>query len=416
MAIIRKYNLEFERKLLSRSCLIIMTGMILGAVFNITMKLDFRLILTTLLAVGIFFFLFLLVRSGRYLMLVKWQVSIVSLVLINMAWLTNYGSTGPTFLLLLLYLTYIVFIWDKPILYYFLLAVFFNLITMLSVELIHPEWLSGYSSRQSQILDLYLGLLIASSAISLFSVSIKQFFISQSDLLKKSDEQKGQLLRTISHLVRTPLNAIVGFSDLIDDDSLSKEEKQEFRENIWQNSKILTNIVDNIIDLSNIENERFKPLISSFNLVGMIDRATMSARKRKVWMGKKNLNIEFEKVIFNIIISSDEERLERVLGNLINHAIGNSDKGVVMIHCKTEDDRVFVTVTDTGKPILPDAINSFFDRFNQNNDLQLSNNYLSAIDLYLSYEIIRWLGGELSVQAHSEQGNSLVFWLPLSAV
>jgi len=403
---------EFENKLLSKSCLIIMAGMAMAVVFNTVMKLDFWLIVTTVAAFFVFLFLYYLSKDKRNLLLVKWIISVLSLILINLAWLTNYGSKGPTFFLVIIYLTYIIFIWQKPIVYYFLVVILFNLSLTLFIELKWHEILSSYSSSQAQTIDLYLGLLISTSLITLFSFSLKRYFKDQSDVIVQSDRQKSQLLSHISHRIRTPLNAIVGFSELIGDDHISTQEKQDYKESIWENSKILTGIIENVIDLSVIENNSFKPNFHTFNLIRVLDRVVESARKRKNWMGKRNLEINYEKVLFNVLVTSDETRMERILNNLLNHAIERSLKGEVQVRCKLENNRVYVYIDDTGPQFNANEQLMVFDRYNGLKNQETSNAQ-SAIDLYLSYEVLSKLGGELAIQPGAKQGSTFYFWLPV---
>ncbi len=405
-------NKDFESKLLSRSCLIMVAGMAMAVVFNIVMKLDLWLIITTIAAFFIFLSLYFVSKNKRNFLLAKWIISVFSLILINMAWFTNYGSKGPTFLLVIIYLTYIIFIWQKPIVYYFLVVIFFNLCLALFIELRWQDLLSTYTSNQAQTIDLYLGLLISTSAITLFSFSLKQYFKDQSEVIIQSDRQKGQLLSHISHRIRTPLNAIVGFSELIDDNRISPKEKQVYKESIWENSKILTGIIENIIDLSAIENGSFKPDFNTFNLMRVLDRAVESARKRKNWMGKRSLSITYEKVFFNILLTSDETRLERILNNLLDHAIERSMKGEVHVRCSQQDNRVFVFIDDTGNQFTQAEQLVAFDRFKGLANHETSN-YQSEIDLYLSFEILALLGGQLAIQHGATQGNTFFFWLPV---
>jgi signal transduction histidine kinase len=281
---------------------------------------------------------------------------------------------------------------SNPYFYFFtrsvvyLIIVLSNIAIMFVLEISWPELFSDYKSKKDQVIDNYIGLMISSSLITLFAFSFKNYFNIQSFISQQSDVQKSKFMKNVSHKIRTPLNSIVGFTELITDTNTTQSDKEQYKELIWINSKMLTHLIDNIIDLADIESGQLKMNPSTFNIVRLIENIVNEANTRKIWIGKKNIEINFEKNDFEILVFTDERKMEQIINNLLINALEYCHQGYVTLKCYKDKTKVYVTIADTGIGIRDENLELIFNRFYSWEGDHRNEAPKTGIGLYLTWK------------------------------
>ena len=222
----------------------------------------------------------------------------------------------------------------------------------------------------SLILLLVLGLIVYIHLHKLRNELLKE----RSDLLKsdknlriardqaeESNRMKSLFISNMSHEIRTPLNAIVGFTQLLDSEMEDGDERKEYSRIITDNSALLLNLVNDILDLSRLESERYRFTFEDEHLADCCRSVLNSVRHRV----KPGVELKFTADDENFVLKTDKLRLSQVLINLLTNATKFTEKGFIELAYTVHQKEGFVqfTVTDTGCGIPLDKQDTIFERF-----------------------------------------------------
>lgn len=230
---------------------------------------------------------------------------------------------------------------------------------------------------------------------------------------EENEKLKTAFLANISHEIRTPINGISGFAELLYKNAVSEGNKNKYLEIIWKNSNRLLALINNIFDISKLETGQFILFEKEYSLNEIFDDIY---RKLKITI-ENSKNIEFE--ISNSIdyqtgmIKIDGTRLKQVLFNLIENAFKFTEKGKININCElnTHGDLQFC-IKDTGPGIPKEFHNQLFDRFTQS-ELTIKHNLGgTGLGLPISKGIIENMGGTIWVKSLNGIGTTFYFTLP----
>jgi signal transduction histidine kinase len=233
---------------------------------------------------------------------------------------------------------------------------------------------------------------------------------------EESDRLKSSFLANLSHEIRTPMNAINGFTNLIINTKLSKEEKLEYLRVIESSGHNLVSIIDDLIEMSKIESNQIKPNYSSINLDSCISELYETI---KVTIPESK-NIDFNILTTNHpaahLIKADETKLKQVLVNLVNNAIKFTEKGYVAFGYDVDDynAKIIFRVEDTGLGIDENNHKYIFDRFKRvESDVSIKVGGL-GLGLAISKAYVEMMGGKISLESKVEKGSVFTFIIPLN--
>ena len=168
-------------------------------------------------------------------------------------------------------------------------------------------------------------------------------------------------INNFSHEFKTPIISIKGFAEILKDDDLSKEEKNEYLDIIIEESKRLSSLATNVLNLSKIETQVILNDIQRFNIGEQIRQSILLLDSK---FQAKNILLDIN--IEDCYINGNKEMLNQVWVNLLDNAIKfNSKNGIVSINMKKEEGNIFINITDTGVGIESESIPKIFDKFYQ---------------------------------------------------
>ena len=232
---------------------------------------------------------------------------------------------------------------------------------------------------------------------------------------EEGDRLKSSFLANLSHEIRTPMNAINGFTDLLINTKLKKEEKLEYLKIIEKSGKNLVSIIDDLIEMSKIESNQVTPNLTNINLESCINELYETI---KITIPKSK-EIDFriienqQTVPHNII--SDETKLKQVLVNLVNNAIKFTDKGYVAFGYEVDEKKakIIFKIQDTGLGIDKNNHKYIFDRFKRiDSDLSIKAGGL-GLGLAISKAYVEMMGGTITLESKVEEGSVFSFSIPL---
>lgn len=221
-------------------------------------------------------------------------------------------------------------------------------------------------------------------------------------------QRKNMFLSNMSHEVRTPLNAIVGFSAVLtdEDESFDDESRREFSEIIKVNSFQLLKLINDILDFSDFENDNITFNIRTHDAVKLCNEVVetvMASRKLEVEM-------RFDTDLSVLMLDTDDVRLRQVLINLLVNATKFTEQGSIVLELKMADaGTALFSVTDTGCGIPPEKQHLIFERFEKLNDFVQG----SGLGLSICQLIVKYMNGKLWVDSGYTRGARFCFTHPL---
>ncbi len=229
-----------------------------------------------------------------------------------------------------------------------------------------------------------------------------------------SNNAKTRFLARMSHELRTPLNAIVGFAQLLGMDKKNPLNDSQARavKFILSGGDQLTNLVDQVLDLSLIESGEIVMRTADIAIKPILEECLSTAH---ILAAPRNISVERDYDPDSLpMVRADPARLKQVLFNLISNAVKyNVDGGRLVVRCKRMADICRFEIEDTGIGIHEASLGDLFKPFSRLG-AEKSDVAGSGIGLALSYELIRLLGGELKYRSADGQGS--VFWFDVPAV
>jgi PAS domain S-box-containing protein len=232
---------------------------------------------------------------------------------------------------------------------------------------------------------------------------------------ERANRMKDEFLAVLSHELRTPLNAIVGYSRLLRGGILSGEKAAKGLETLERNATWLTQIVEDVLDVSRIVAGKIRLDVQPVDLSRVVDNAAAT-----VLPAADAKRVRLETIIDPRVgpVSGDPDRLQQVVWNLVTNAVKFTPKnGRVQIRVERVDSHVEIVVSDTGQGIKPDFLPYVFERFRQAEAGTTREKGGLGLGLAIVRHIVEMHGGSVSAASEGEgKGSTFRVKLPLMIV
>jgi len=232
--------------------------------------------------------------------------------------------------------------------------------------------------------------------------------------LKKLDRVKASFFSVINHEMRTPLTAIMGYTDLMLDDESLESQQLEILHIIQDNSQRLLGLVTNLLDISRLEDGKLKIRPEPLEMVDIVGRAmTVIAPLAE----KKRITITTEIPDGLPPVYGDPRRVDQILVNLLNNAVKYTpDTGSVTLTAQSDAEAgmVSVSVADTGIGIAADLLPALFDRFERAEWVERTQIMGSGLGLSIAKGLVEAHGGQIWAESEEGHGATFTFTLPIA--
>ena len=234
------------------------------------------------------------------------------------------------------------------------------------------------------------------------------------EILAKNEQVRANLLRAISHDLRTPLTSIMGNSDnlLVNSKSLDEELKMQMYSEIYEDSLWLLNLVENILSITKLEDGKIKLNYTTELIDDIIDEALKHINKNKI---KHHIKVEpFNELL---LVNVDVRLIIQVFINLIDNAIKYTPEGsTININVSKDESKVIVKVSDNGPGIKEKDKDRIFEMFYIGDNIIADGRKSLGLGLSLCKSIINAHGCEIKVSDNKPTGTVFTFDLPIKEV
>jgi signal transduction histidine kinase len=251
--------------------------------------------------------------------------------------------------------------------------------------------------------------------------------------LKVHDKMQSEFINIAAHELRTPIQSILGYSELLKGSELLKEDESKNVLHliipILKNAQRLEKLANDILDVTRIENNQLKLNLEQFNLIDLVadivqdfkenNAITSKETNRSVNPRTELVQLTYEAAEDIIFVEADKARITRVISNLLSNAIKFTKSGLISVKCRREyhtdetnnavhRENAIITIKDTGSGISPDILPRLFTKF------ATTSNSGTGLGLFISRNLVEAHGGKIWAKNNqNESGASFSFSLPI---
>jgi PAS domain S-box-containing protein len=245
------------------------------------------------------------------------------------------------------------------------------------------------------------------------TLNLEQKVKERTQELMKANEHKSEFLATISHEFRTPLNAIISFTDFLFkelDGPINEQQKTDLKM-IKEAGMDLLRLVNSILDLSKIEMGEAELSLEPIDIHSLVESIVS---QHSTMIAENNLSLYYDLPDELPPLLADEGKLRQILRNLVINAIKFTDQGEIVIRAQYEDKKIIFSVQDTGMGISKEDQKIIFDKFRQIDSGNTRRFGGTGIGLNLAKELVELHGGKIWVESQIGKGSTFFFSIPIT--
>ena len=238
-------------------------------------------------------------------------------------------------------------------------------------------------------------------------------FNAMAEELARADETQREFIGNISHDFRSPLTSIRGFAEAMLDDVVPPEQHKKYIQIIYDETNRLNKLANDMLLLNKMESGQEELQIRRFDINEMIVSLSLSFEQR---IEEKKLDIRFRFLQDHLFVMADQDKIERVVYNLIDNAIKFTEEGdSITVETSIVGKKAYITVTDTGIGMDEETQKHIFERFRKGDKSRGLNKTGMGLGLAIVKQIILNHGEEILCRSKEGQGTSFEFTLPLAS-
>jgi PAS domain S-box-containing protein len=246
-------------------------------------------------------------------------------------------------------------------------------------------------------------------------IEMEKQIIAAKEKAEEADRLKSAFLGNLSHEIRSPMNSIIGFSQLLKTEKIA-EPATQYADIILQSSRQLLNVINDIVDMSKIDSGQILVRKTRFDICSLMNKLkNYTVDNLSLYPGRVlDIRLSLEKVTDDRTVYSDEKLVSQIMTHLINNALKFTESGSIEIGCIFDnDDVVTLYVRDTGIGISCDNHELIFERFRQVDERITRNFDGTGLGLAISKGMTLLLGGTIGVESQPGSGSCFYFSIPV---
>ncbi|MBC7363440.1 MAG: GHKL domain-containing protein [Candidatus Aminicenantes bacterium] len=247
---------------------------------------------------------------------------------------------------------------------------------------------------------------------AIWLASCRRYLINFRDIteVKNLARQKKEFMANLIHELKTPLTALNGFIETLEEEDL-REEARHYLSIIKRNTERLVRLVEDLSHLSELEEKEAVLEKEAVNLAEIVDEM-ISNYEKKAWEKGLDLKVEIEG---NTTLIADRFQMEQLVLNLLDNAIRYTEKGGIYLRVKEKEGGVVLEVEDTGLGIPEEHLSRIFERFYVVDKSRSRKTGGTGLGLAIVKHIVQMHQGNIQVKSSAGVGSTFTVWLPRQA-
>ena len=238
------------------------------------------------------------------------------------------------------------------------------------------------------------------------AVAINGVFVDIDDQVR-ANEAKSYFFSTVSHDIRTPLNAICGFAEVLETGVATEAERKSYVSSIRSAGRLLLDLINDVLDLSKLESGKMAIAPEPTDMKKLVEEVVNAFHVVK---SSKSVAIGSSFGEIPAFLQVDPQRMRQILFNLIGNSMKFTDRGSITVRAEMKDKALVLSVTDTGTGIPEDKLGSIFQPYVQvSSDKGRSG---TGLGLPICHELVELMGGEMTVKSELGVGSTFRIVIP----
>ncbi len=340
--------------------------------------------------------------------------AIILIIFPNMFFISG-GINGGTPVWFALCLTYAFMMFSGKKLVFFVLLALVTDAVVLIVAYLHPELVIPMESTEMVYMDFYFAIATVGVTLGIITKFQMKAYeaeravtLSQKETLEHVSQSKDAFFANMSHEIRTPINTIIGLNEMIIRES-EDYTTREYAKNIQSASKMLLNLVNDLLDLSQLEIKKMKLIPGEYQTIDMfselIDMIQIRVKKKKLRL-LVNIDEDVPRVLWG-----DEKRIKQILLNILTNAVKYTEEGTISMSVQADKKQeetcvLTICVADTGIGIKKENLEYLYDsfqRFDEKGHPQIEG---SGLGMSITKQLVELMGGEITVDSIYTKGST----------
>jgi signal transduction histidine kinase len=331
------------------------------------------------------------------------------LLIIPSFWFGNGGLHGSTIHVVYALLAISVIILDKKPRIIFLATYMSMVMGLITIEYLYPSLILSYETRLQQFLDIIVVIPFSFTFISLSVVCVVFGYKKEKAKAEEANKLKTAFFSNMTHELRSPMNGILGFSELLREGDVDDNDQLKFVNIINENSKYLLRLINDLLHFSKIDANKIILQKSEVQL-SVLAKEILEVFSQET--KSKNIQLLLDLETEQSLIT-DDLRLKQVLMNLMANAVKFTHFGHVKLRISKKAESILFEVSDTGVGIPKSELKNIFKAYKQTENQDQNKYKGTGLGLSISKQLVELLGGTLELSSIEGQGSTFYFSLPI---
>lgn len=298
------------------------------------------------------------------------------------------------------------------LLFWVLCASSFTILIFHQIKHMYEEPMKAFAKATNQVANgdfsVYIAPIHSSDKMDYIDYMLLDFN-KMVEELGSIETLKTDFISNVSHEIKTPIAVIQNYAEYLSKVAISEEQRIEYAKAIEDASKRLANLITNILKLNKLENQKIQPEVAEYDICRQLSECAIQFEE--AWEKK---NIQFEADLEDrAMICADESLMELVWNNLLSNAIKFTENGgTVTLKQTSTEDRITVSVSDTGCGMSEESMEHIFDKFYQGDTSHSKEG--NGLGLALTLRVLQLQESTISVKSTLGKGTTFIVTLPVS--